>query len=149
MRTILWSAAFGLLLIVVGLLFTGMGEGSDAVFAAFGSPFSLITPIFMIAPVLLWTFIGGWLAAGYPRVAAAVLVLHFVLIVPAIGANLREPGNWANDWRLLQRTCSQDEKWCALLLVPYVVGQAVAWTIVAGQLSKPNRIRGRAANDAG
>jgi len=127
-RMLVSYGAYGAVLTLLGLLSTGMGEGSSAIFAAFGSPFSLVGPLFVLSPFITWFVIGGWVATNKRLVGATLLVMHYLLIVPAVRANLREPGNWANDTRLLRLACGQDK--CLLLMTPYIVGQLITWVLL-------------------
>lgn len=56
------------------------------------------------------------------RLARLWLAMHILLAPVAVFVNLRKPGDWSEEWRLIRLTCFDAEWWCVLLLVPYLGG---------------------------
>jgi hypothetical protein len=53
-----WYGAYGVMLMLIGGLLSGMGEGSSAAVAWFGSPLTALWRFMVLAPVVTWLIFG-------------------------------------------------------------------------------------------
>jgi len=113
-------------------MLSGMAEGSFAAWAVFGSPLTLLPPMFL-GPAVTWIGVGALVAAKRAKVARLVVALHYLGAPLAVYRSLRSPGDWTEDWRRLRMTCADDGWVCFVLVVPYLAGQIATWSVIRRQ----------------
>lgn len=122
---------YGMALFAAGIMLSGMGEGPNWGFIAFGSPVSVTGLVFSILAV--WLLFGFLLAANFYGWAAALLIAHYVMAPVAVMLN--HANSWQEEWLLLMKIVQLDPMTTVVLLLIYASGQILAWYWVIAGLS--------------
>jgi hypothetical protein len=121
---------YGMVLFAAGLMLSGMGEGANLGFIAFGSPVSVTGLVFSILAV--WLLFGFLLGANLHGWAAALLITHYVVAPVAVMLN-HANRSWEEEWALFMKIVELDPATAVVLLLIYASGQILAWYwIIAG-----------------
>jgi hypothetical protein len=123
---------YGIVLFAAGIMLSGMGEGPNWGFIAFGSPFSVTGLVFSILAV--WLLFGFLLGASLYRWAAVLLITHYAMTPFAVMLN--HTNSWQEEWVLFTKIVQLDPVTTLVLLLIYVSGQILAWYWVIAGISQ-------------
>jgi hypothetical protein len=123
---------YGIVLFAAGIMLSGMGEGPNWGFIAFGSPVSVTGLVFSILAV--WLVFGFLLGANFYRWAAALLIAHYVMAPVAVMLN--NVNSWQQEWVLFMKIVQLDPVTTVALLSIYASGQILAWYWVIAGISR-------------